>query len=166
MQSNSVKNLALGLGYKGGSPSVFAKNVTENGDYATVCFLVGTRNGQLKDNDKILLQMSNNFNTPSYQQQVKDFLKGIEPSISFANECPTGCFLDPSKVLAKAKQRFKLMGFEEKAILENKAQLHRIYVSAIENNKAAELPQEFKYEFENGSLYPILQVYRAVCELI
>ena len=160
------KKLDLGLAYFGGSPTVFTRNVQRNGDWATVCFLSGTRGQSIQDNDKILIDLYSDFNSTSNLEQVKDFLKGINNTIEFANDQPTGSFLDPKLVLKTVNESSKLMSFEQDAILNKKDILHRIYVSAIRTNKQNDLPHEFKYEWENGSMYPLLQVYQAVCKLI
>jgi len=161
------KKLNLGMGYLcGGTPTVYARNVIRGGDWASVCFLYGLIGGKIEDNSKILISMNREFNNHSNLEQVKNFLKSINSSIEFANDCPTGNFLDPQKVLDEASKQFKLMDFEKTAIIENREMLHRLYVSALKNNKQDTLPSEFKYYLENGSLYPFLGAYRAVCALL
>lgn len=161
-----MKTLDLAMNWKGGLPAVYARNMIEHGDYPTVAFIVGSTRGELKDNGKYLIDICSSFNKPEYLNQVKAFLKGINDSISFANDQPSGCFLEPEAVLQKASEQFKLMNFEKRMILDNKNMLHTIYVSAIKHNKKPELPQEFEYQVMSGGLYPIRQVYRAICELI
>lgn len=161
-----MKTLDLGMNWKGGIPAIYARNMMEHGDYPTVAFVVGSSRGELKDNGKYLIDLCSSFNKPEYLSQVKAFLKNINGSISFANDQPNGCFLNPETVLQKASEQFNLMNFEKRMILDNKNMLHTIYVSAIKNEKKPELPQEFEYQVMSGGLYPIRQVYRAICELI
>lgn len=161
-----MKTLDLGMNWKGGYPVIYARNVIENGDYATIAFVVGSVNGDLKDNGKYLIDLTSGFDTPETLTQIKDFLKNINPSISFANDQPNGSFLDPEAVLQKASEQYKLMNFEKQLIVEKKELLHKVYVSAIKNNKSPELPQEFEYAVMSGGLYPFRQVYSAVCALV
>lgn len=163
---NWMKILDLVMNWKGGTPAIYARNMMEHGDYPTVAFVVGSSRGELKDNGKYLINICSSFNKPEYLNQVKAFLKNINESISFANDQPKGCFLDPEAVLQKASEQFKLMNFEKSMIRDNKEMLHTIYVSAIKNNKQPELPQEFEYQVMSGGLYPIRQVYCAICALI
>ena len=167
--SNSTvinKKLDLGMGYLGGAPTLYARNVIRGGDWAKVCSLHGLVAGDIEDNSKILITMHRDFDSYANLEQVKNHLKSINSSIEFANDCPTGSFLDPQKVLVEANKNHKLMGFEKTAIIENKQMLHRMYVSALKNNKQNELPSEFHYEWQSGALYPFLQAYRAVCALL
>ena len=160
------KKLDLGMSYLGGLPKLYARNVIRGGDWANVCHISGLCAGEIKDTSKVLISMNKEFDSASNLEQVKNFLKSINTNIEFANDCPSGNFLDPKDVLREASKNHKLMNFEKDLILENKATLHRIYVSAIQNNKQVELPAEFTYEWQNGSLYPLYQVYKAVCTLL
>lgn len=161
-----MKTLDLGMNWKGGLPAVYARNVMDHGDYATVAFVVGSTQGEIVENGQYLIDLISDFNKPEYLEQVKAFLKSINASISFTNDQPHGSFVDPQKVLNKADELYKLMNFEKRLILEKLDQLHLVYVSAIKNNKQPELPQEFEYQMMSGALYPIRQVYSAVCALI
>lgn len=162
----SMKPLDLAIGWKGGFPSLYARNVHLHGDYATVAFIVGSIQGELVDNGKYLIDLNSEFNSPEYLSQVKTFLSSINSKISFANDQPNSSFLNPSEVLDKANEIYKLMNFEKQLILGDINKLHLIYVSALKNNKSDNLPQEFEYETNSGGLYPIRQVYRAICALI
>ncbi|WP_212846472.1 hypothetical protein [Acinetobacter sp. TGL-Y2] len=167
MNNSKVKKLDLGIGFMGGSPTVYARNVMEHGDFAKVCSLTGSSYNALEDNDKILIEMRKNFNTEAYLKMVKDFLLGINSTITFANDCPTGNFIEPTAVLEKAESLYVLMSFEKEAILINPAILHRIYLSALKKNEDPYgIPLDFRYEIESGNLYPYFQVYRAVSELV
>ena len=161
-----MKTLDLGMNWKGGFPAIYARNVMEHGDYATVAFVIGSTKGEIVENGQYLIDLVSDFKKPEYLNQVKAFLKSFNASISFANDQPHGSFLNPQDVLAKADERYKLMNFEKKLILENLDQLHLVYVSAVKNNKQPELPQEFHYQVMSGGLYPFRQVYSAVCELM
>lgn len=161
-----MKYLDLVMNWKGGLPAVYARNVMDHGDYATVAFVVGSTKGEIVENGQYMIDLISDFNKPEYLEQVKAFLKSINASISFANDHPHGSFLNPQDVLEKADELYKLMNFEKKIILENLDQLHLVYVSAIKNNKQPELPQEFNYQVMSGGLYPFRQVYSAVCALI
>ena len=161
----SMKPLDLVIGWKGGTPSVYARNVQLHGDYATVGFIVGSIKGEIVENGKYLINLNSHFNSPEYLKQIKDFLTKINNTISFANDQPSGSFLNPNDVLNKANELYKLMNFEKKIILDDLEKLHLIYVSAIRNNFKHELPQEFNYEANSGGLYPIRQVYSAICAL-
>lgn len=161
-----MKKLDLAVSWKGGIPAIFATNVIRNGDYATIAFIYGSSQGELVDNGKYLIELSSEFNKPEILNQVKAFLTGINNTISFANDELHGCFVNPEEVVKKAKESYSLMSFEENLILKDKQQLHLIYVSAIKNNKQATLPKEFEYQLYSGGLYPIRQVYSAICALI
>lgn len=161
-----MKSLDLVMNWKGGLPAVYARNVMDHGDYATVAFVVGSTKGEIVENGQYMIDLISDFNKPEYLEQVKAFLKSINASISFANDHPHGSFLNPQDVLEKADELYKLMNFEKKIILENLDQLHLVYVSAIKNNKQPELPKEFNYQVMSGGLYPFRQVYSAVCALI
>lgn len=160
-----MKKLDLAMSWKGGSPALFARNVQSNGDYATVCFIIGSRQGEL-DCGKYLINLTSDFKSQDALDQVKKFLLNINSSIEFANDHPNSSFLNLDAVLNKASELYKLMNFEKKLILENIEQLHLIYLSALRNNKSPELPKEFEYQANSGDLYPIHQVYSAVCALI
>lgn len=167
MNNSKVKKLDLGIGFMGGSPTVYARNVMEHGDFAKVCSLTGSSYNVLEDNDKILIEMRKTFNTEPYLKMVKDFLLAIKSTITFANDCPTGNFIEPKVVLEKAAKLYILMDFEKEAILSNPAILHRIYLSVLKKNEDYYgFPLDFKYEIESGNLYPYFQVYRAISELI
>lgn len=161
-----MKTLDLGMNWKGGLPAVYARNVMDHGDYATVAFVVGSTKGEIVENGQYMIDLISDFNKPEYLEQVKAYLKSINASISFTNDQPHGSFVDPQEVLNKANELYKLMNFEKRLILENLDQLHLVYVSAIKNNKQPELPQEFNYQVMSGGLYPFRQVYSAVCALM
>ena len=161
-----MKTLDLGMNWKGGLPAVYARNVMDHGDYATVAFVVGSTKGEIVENGQYIIDLISDFNKPEYLEQVKAYLKSINASISFTNDQPHGSFVDPQEVLNKANELYKLMNFEKRLILENLDQLHLVYVSAIKNNKQPELPQEFNYQVMSGGLYPFRQVYSAVCALM
>jgi hypothetical protein len=161
----SMKPLDLAIGWKGGTPSIFARNVELHGDHATIAFIVGSLKGEIIDNGKYLINLNRRFNSPEYLKQIKDYLTKINNTISFANDQPSGSFINPNDVLNKADEIYKLMNFEKKAILDDLEKLHLIYVSAIRNNFKPELPDEFNYEVNSGGLYPIRQVYSAICAL-
>lgn len=160
------KKLDLGMSYLGGLPKLYARNVIRGGDWANVCHISGLCAGEIKDTSKVLVIMNKDFDSASNLEQVKNFLKSINTNIEFANDYASGSFLNPKDVLKEANKNHKLMNFEKDIILENKATLHRIYVSAIANNKQIELPAEFNYECQSGSLYPFHQVYQAICRLL
>ncbi|MDN5626258.1 MAG: hypothetical protein L0G96_24235 [Acinetobacter sp.] len=167
MNNSKVKKLDLGIGFMGGSPTVYARNVMEHGDFAKVCSLAGSSYDALKDNDKILIEMRKNFNTEPFLKMVKDFLLGVNSTLTFANDCPTGSFIDPKAVLEKAESMYKLMSFEKEAILINPDILHRIYLNVLKKDEDRYgIPLAFRYEIESGNLYPYLQVYRAVSALV
>ena len=161
-----MKTLDLGMNWKGGLPAVYARNVMDHGDYATVAFVVGSTKGEIVENGQYMIDLISDFNKPEYLEQVKAYLMSINASISFTNDQPHGSFVDPQEVLNKANELYKLMNFEKRLILENLDQLHLVYVSAIKNNKQPELPQEFNYQVMSGGLYPFRQVYSAVCALM
>ena len=161
-----MKTLDLVMNWKGGLPAIYARNIVEYGDYATIGFIIGSNRGELIDNGKYLIDLCSTYNNPEYLSQVKAFLTNINDSISLANDQPNGSFLDPEAVLEKASELSKLMNFEKRLILEQKDLLHTVYVSAIKNDKKPELPQEFEYQVMSGGLYPFRQVYRAICALI
>lgn len=161
-----MKTLDLGMNWKGGLPAVYARNMMDHGDYATVAFVVGSTKGEIVENGQYMIDLISDFNKPEYLEQVKAYLKSINASISFTNDQPHGSFVDPQEVLNKANELYKLMNFEKRLILENLDQLHLVYVSAIKNNKQPELPQEFNYQVMSGGLYPFRQVYSAVCALM
>ncbi|WP_411688795.1 hypothetical protein [Acinetobacter indicus] len=161
-----MKTLDLGMNWKGGLPAVYARNVMDHGDYATVAFVVGSTKGEIVENGQYMIDLISDFNKPEYLEQVKAYLKSINASISFTNDQPHGSFVDPQEVLNKANELYKLMNFEKRLILENLDQLHLVYISAIKNNKQPELPQEFNYQVMSGGLYPFRQVYSAVCALM
>lgn len=161
-----MKTLDLGMNWKGGFPAVYARNVMDHGDYATVAFVIGSIRGEIVEDGQYMIDLVSDFNKPEHLEQVKAFLKSINASISFTNDQPHGSFVDPQEVLNKANELYKLMNFEKRLILENLDQLHLVYVSAIKNNKQSKLPQEFEYQMMSGALYPIRQVYSAVCALI
>lgn len=161
-----MKKLNLSVSWKGGIPAIFATNMMRHGDFATIGFIYGSSQGELIDNGKYLLDLHTEFNNPDVLDQVKAFLTGINSSITFANDQAHGSFVNPEDVLKKAKELFKLMSFEEDLILKEIQQLHLIYVSAIKNNKQPTLPKEFEYQLYSGGLYPLRQVYSAICALI
>lgn len=161
-----MKTLDLVMSWKGGFPAIYARNVMDHGDYATVAFVIGSIKGEIVENGKYLINLCSEFNKPEYLEQVKAFLKGLNASISFANDQTHGSFVNPQDVLEKANELYKLMNFEKDLILKNLEQLHLVYVSAIRNNKQPKLPQEFEYQVMSGGLYPLRQVYSAVCALI
>lgn len=161
-----MKTLDLVMSWKGGFPAIYARNVMDHGDYATVAFVIGSIKGEIVENGKYLINLCSEFNKPEYLDQVKAFLKGLNASISFTNDQKHGSFVNPQDVLEKANELYKLMNFEKDLILKNLEQLHLVYVSAIRNNKQPKLPQEFEYQVMSGGLYPLRQVYSAVCALI
>ena len=161
------KKLDLGIGFLGGFPTIYARNVIRSGDWANVCHVSGLRTGENKDTSKVLILMNKEFDSASNLEQVKDFLKSDGSNIQFANDCPTGSFLNPKDVLKVVCENYtSVCDFEKKLIVEDKETLHRIYVSAIANKKQSGLPAEFDYECENGCSYPFIQVYKAVCILL
>lgn len=164
--AQKVKTLDLKMGWLGGVPHLYATNVMEHGDYATVASIIGSRQGELVDGGKYLITMRSTFKAPGYLEQVKNHLTSLNPSIKFANDQPEQSFLSPIKVQERAAELYNLMNFEKKMILEDLEKLHVIYVSAIRNNKNPKLPAEFEYEVYSGGLYPIRQVYAAVCALL
>jgi len=133
-----MKTLDLGMNWKGGLPAVYARNVMDHGDYATVAFVVGSTKGEIVENGQYMIDLISDFNKPEYLEQVKAYLKSINASISFTNDQPHGSFVDPQEVLNKANELYKL----------------------------PELPQEFNYQVMSGGLYPFRQVYSAVCALM
>ena len=82
--SDKVKKYDLASGNLGGGLSIFARNVISGGDYATLVTLKGI--GHLTDGLCITLDMRRSFNNQNAIQQVKDYLRSINPNISFSDE--------------------------------------------------------------------------------
>lgn len=164
----NTKKLDLGLGFLGGAPTIFARNIIEHGDFATVAHLYGKSCKSIEDNDKILIEMRSKFDNLEYLNQVKAFLTKTKSNVTFANDCPTGSFLDAEIVLNAAMANYpKLMNFEKKAILSEKTMLHKIYLSALDKNEDRYgMPNDFIYDINSGHLYPIIQVYRTVRNMV
>lgn len=168
MNRSETQTLDLGLGFRGGKPVVYARNIMQNGDFASIAHLTGSSYQNLADNDKILIEMCSDFKNDNYLKQVKEHLLKINSTLTFANDCPTGGFLDAKEVLAETLKGYpNLMSFEKEAILNNDDTLHRIYLSALKKNEDRYgMPNDFKYEIESGHLYPFIQVYSTVAKMI
>lgn len=168
MMISKLKKLDLGVGFLGGYPVVFARNILQDGDYAKVAFLTGKSNINLKENDKILIEMLSEFDQQNYLEQVKAFILARNSTITFANDCPTGSFIDAEKLLAETLVKYpKLMSFEKTAILNEKRMLHKIYLAAlVQDEDRYGMPNEFNYEINSGHLYPIIPVYKTIKNMI
>lgn len=157
----TVKKLDLGMACRGGRPSVYARNIIECGDYASIASIVG----DIEDNGKILISMRKDYT--QYLEQVKQYLLDINNTLVFANDQTSGQFVDPKVLLAKAESKYKLMNFEKEQILINPEMHHELYLKAVKNSsKSKRLPSEYDYVLSSGSLYPYIQTYSAMCDLI
>ena len=154
------KILNLGMGNLGGYTSFYARNVTRNGDWATVGQIVG----EIGDNAEILITPYKEFNNPAYIQQMKDHILAINPTVVFVNDKENGASVTAKQVIEMASKSFKLMDFEVDMINKNPQKLHELYL-AVKSDKSASLPRNYDYE-SNNSLYPFIQVWSALHKIV
>lgn len=100
----------LGMSNRGGGLSVYARNVKENGDYATLVTLSGVTH--LTDGMTIDLDMNDEFKNENVISQVKAFLRDTNPNILFADEnnhdAPTEFEDDNLYTVDQVREAFKV----------------------------------------------------------
>lgn len=160
MKAQLPKTLVLGMSNLGGRTSFYARNILRNGDWATVGCIIG----EVHQNSEILISPHKEFNTPEYVDQMKQYLLSINPELTFAHEQKGGGFILADQVIEVTSKYFNLMSFEVDLIKSEKEKLHELYLSA-KPKKLDQLPSQYAYESCN-SLYPLIQVFRAVTEII
>lgn len=110
-KANQPKSITydLGMSNRGGGLGVYARNVKENGDYATLVTLSGVTH--LRDGMTIDLDMNSKFKNENAISQVKAFLRETNPNILFADEnnhdAPTEFEDDNLYTLEQVREAFK-----------------------------------------------------------
>lgn len=157
----AIKKLDLGMGCLGGRPHLYARNIIECGDYASICSIVG----EVEDGGKIYISMYKDYK--QYLDQVKQHLLSINDSLTFANDQESGQFINPKELLKQMESDYKLMSFEKEQVLINPEMQHELYLKALKYaNKSDRLPHEYNYALSSGSLYPYIQTYSTICKMI
>lgn len=84
MTKQITKKLDLDYSNLGGGIGIFTRNVERHGDWAKVTLLCGVHH--ITDGLEITLQMREGFNNPSAINQVKEFIRDINPTVRFSDE--------------------------------------------------------------------------------